>query len=210
MTQERYQLFRIVVGAIVLLFDTLPSDALARLLHLEKGEMDRLLGPLGSVIHIPERHNIRLFHPSFRDFLIDPARCIGPRFLIDEPESHMNIFISCRNLMSTGLQRDICSLKRPGVLTHEISKIIIRDHLSPDIQYACSHWVHHVKECQTKALGIGSGVGNRILEFFQTHLLHWLEVLSLIQKLSEGVLALQMLQNIIKVSLLLTISDCCI
>lgn len=203
-------LFKDIVGVIVLPFDALPPGSLPGLLSLRMYTIRFLLGSLDSVMDVTGEENIRLLHPSLRDFLTDNTRCIDPRFLINESSTHTHISLDCMNLMSKNLRKDICDLHGCGVLTHEIDDIIMQNHLLPDIRYPCSHWVNHLKECQTKDLEIGSTVGLRILACFRKNFLHWLEVLSLIHKVSEGVLVLDIPQNIIAVSLLPTISDFCI
>lgn len=121
--------------------------------------------------------------------------------------THRDIFLSCLTLMLTSLRRDTCNLQRPGVLSREIDDTITRQHLSPDLQYACSNWVYHLKECQTE---VNSHVGDRLLKFFHTNFLHWLEALSLMQKIPTGLLALGMLQNIITVSFFAALPNHCI
>jgi hypothetical protein len=79
--EDRILDFKRIVGTIVLLYDPLGASALAHLLDLCDGDVDRVLRPLHSVFNISRASDgkidctmpITLFHLSFRDFLIDPA-----------------------------------------------------------------------------------------------------------------------------------------
>ncbi|KAM0416729.1 hypothetical protein ACHAPD_005664, partial [Fusarium lateritium] len=71
----------------------------------------------------------------------------------------------------------------------------IPDPLAP-IRYSCVHWVDHLKNSQPQGgLGRHELQDNGIVrEFFQTKYLNWLEALSLLCRVPEGVLAVQNLE----------------
>src|SRR5437667_15781 len=66
--------FRTVVGSIVLLAEPLSTSSLARLLDIPKSVIDRRLMSLHSVLSVlaSAESPVRMFHLSFRDFLVDP------------------------------------------------------------------------------------------------------------------------------------------
>jgi len=188
--------FRQVVGSIVIIFDVMTTENLANLLCLRVWEVKTALGSLRSVLNIPkdESQPVRIFHPSFRDFLLDQQRCSDRGFWIDEKERHIDLFQRCLELMSKRLQQDICGIREPGVLITEISKDMIQSVITADLRYACRYWVYHFQQ------GNSVEEDNRILQFLSQHLLHWLEVLTLVGELSEGVLVIASLEKILKVS----------
>ena len=53
--EELLELFREIVGSIVILFDPLPTAALARLLDKPKEEVDQTLNDLYSVLEVAQR-----------------------------------------------------------------------------------------------------------------------------------------------------------
>ena len=57
--------------------------------------------------------------------------------------------------------------------------------LPAELQYACLYWVRHIQKGESQLQDDGE-----VHVFLQKHLLHWLEALSLMQKISDGVLAL--------------------
>jgi hypothetical protein len=77
---------------------------------------------------------------------------------------------------------------------------------SPDplegLQYCCVYWVQHLQKSDAKLYDYG-----QVHKFLQKHLLHWLEALGWIGKISEGVLAILSLEAQISVSFLYDISS---
>ncbi|KAK4643732.1 hypothetical protein QC761_0070940 [Podospora bellae-mahoneyi] len=182
--------FRGVVGPIVLLAQPLSVLSLARLLGLEPEDIHALLNSLHSVLDIPSEDNapVRLFHLSFRDFLVDPAKRATNEFWIDEAECHKMLAERCIQVMGQHLKRDICGLKAPGKLRLEVDQQTVNAHLPPELQYACQYWVHHLKESKHNIEDNGP-----VHTFLTGYLLHWLEVLSLLGRLSDGVLLIKTL-----------------
>ena len=198
--QEREELcetLRTTLGTIAILFSPLPALSLARLLQMPNEDVDQTLDDLHSILDIPEDQSrpVRLHHPSFRDFLLDKARCNDPQFLVDEKEAHGALATFCLQLMSERLERDICDLHSPGALAREVQQERIDQRLPAELQYACLYWVQHVQKSEALLQDDG-----QVHVFLQKHFLHWLEALSLMRKTSEGILALISLDSIDAVS----------
>ncbi|KAK4078309.1 uncharacterized protein Triagg1_3325 [Trichoderma aggressivum f. europaeum] len=187
--------FKKIVGTIVLLANPLSITSLASLLAIETEKIDNQLDMLHSVLDIPLNPDvpIRLFHLSFRDFLIDKENRDVNSFWVDEQETHQIIMLRCLELLSTdNLQKDICDLRRPGALRLEIEQERIDTHFPPEMQYACLYWVYHLKES-------GGTVRDhdQVHYFLIRHLLHWIEALSLLGRISESVSMLDSLLDIV-------------
>ncbi|KAL7914210.1 vegetative incompatibility protein HET-E-1 [Trichoderma velutinum] len=177
--------FKEIVGTIVLLATPLSVTSLARLLATDIEKIDNQLDLLHSVLNIPLSPDapIRLFHLSFRDFLINRENCGINPFWVDEQGTHKEVMIRCLKLLSTNnLRKDICDLRRPGTLRSEIEQENIDTHIPPEMQYACLYWVHHLKES-------GGTIRDRdqVHAFLIRHLLHWIEALSLLGRIPESV-----------------------
>jgi len=140
--------FRQIVGSIVIIADVMTIKNLANLLCLRIGEVKEALDSLRSVLNIPkdESQPVRIFHPSFRDFLLDKQRCSDHGFWINEKERHIDLFRHCLELMSKHLRQNICDIRVPGVLITEISNDIIQSAITADLQYACCYWVYHFQQ----------------------------------------------------------------
>ena len=81
------------------------------------------------------------------------------------------------------------------MLRSELDQQTINAHLPPEVQYACQYWVHHLKESKHNIEDDGP-----VHTFLTNHLLHWLEVLSLLGRLSDGVLLIRTLLHAAQVS----------
>jgi len=184
-------------GAIILLFSPLSVFSLAALLHVHGDDIIQTLDDLHSILDIPEDRArlIRLHHPSFRDFLLSKERCGDPKFWVDEKQAHRTLANNCIQLLSEKLRRDICGLSSPGALATEVQQERIKQCLPAELQYACLYWVQHIQKSHTQLQDDGE-----VHVFLQKHFLHWLEALSLLRKISDGILALISLDSINAVS----------
>lgn len=208
------QRFRQVVGVIVLSFDSLSSWSIKCLLEdkcthgkFNHKVVNDILNRLRSVLYIPEGADsvVTVVHTSFRDFLIDPARCTETEFQIKEEEGHERLFHRCIAVMEKVLGKNICNLESPGtriVKSREKadgSEVVdtsdIFECIAPHVRYACRFWVDHLLQVKNK-----SKLFEVALRFLRGHFLHWLEALGLIGKISEGITAITSLESNSKVS----------
>lgn len=130
------RLFGQVLGPVVLSFDPLSADALSRLLSVSRREKDALRD-LHSLLSVPKDGDdpIQALHLSFPQFLLDPERC-PVEFLIDHKKTHTNLVERYLESMSKILTKDICDLKMPGALAHEVDWSTINDCIPSHVQYA--------------------------------------------------------------------------
>ena len=199
--QERkkwYKLQRQTIGAIVLLFSPLSAFSLASLLNIQGEAIIQTLHDLHSILDIPKDRfcPLRLHHPSFRDFLLHKHRC-GKHLYIDERQAHQALADNCIQLMSTSLTKDICGVTLPGTLVTNVEPSRIDQRVSLEVKYTCLYWIQHLQKSNTQLYD-----NDQVHQFLQVHLLHWLEVLGWIGKISEGILAILSLEAQIQVSLL--------
>jgi hypothetical protein len=134
-------------------------------------------------------------HPAFRNPPLNEDRCTDSNFWVDEKQAHRALAESCIRLMSTALKQDICDQHTPGVLVTNVESRKVEQSLPPDVQYACLYWVQHLQRS-----GIRLRDDDQVHQFLQAHFLHWLEALSWMRKISEGILAIISLESIALVS----------
>jgi hypothetical protein len=196
---ELCDMLRITLGSVVVLLSPLSAFSLSTLLHLPKEHVDQTLDDLHAILDIPEdpTRPLRLHHPSFRDFLLNKDRCTDLNFQVDTKQAHRTMADKCIRLMSTALKQDICDQRAPGVLVADVESVRVEQCLRPEIQYACLYWVQHLQKCSD-----GLHDNDQIHRFLLVHLLHWLEALSWMRKISEGIVAITSLETIALVSLL--------
>jgi hypothetical protein len=196
--EEHCDMLRYVVGSIVVLLSPLSAECLVALLDVAEEEVSQTLEDLHAILNIPQdpTQPLRLHHPSFRDFLLDKKRCGDDSFWVDESSTHEKLASRCLALMSApdGLRQDICGLSQPGALRSEIGEETVASSLPPELQYACRYWVEHVERSQQSIFD-----GDAVHVFLQTHLLHWLEAMSLMEETEQCVRLLARLQALIAV-----------
>ena len=197
-----------VVGSIVTLFDVLSVTALGDLLSLGGRAIEDILDSLGSVLNIPSdtKEPIQLLHPSFRDFLLDKARCEDNRFHVRKETVHTYLAIRCQDVLRENLRKDICNLESPDFSPQEISKHILDHFLPKYVQYACQYWIEHlacacsVDTSPQQRSQLGLCDNGKIHDFFKGHFLYWLEAMSIMGKMHEMVLMMKKLLAMLKVS----------
>ena len=192
--QEVYSRFRLVVGAVLLVFNPLSRKTLSELLKKcnTPSRISNALRSLHSVLLIPdsEAYPIRTVHKSFPDFLTDPRRCKDERFFIDPPVYHIDILFSCLDLMKERLRKNICGLNGCTPLG-DVKDLPDRKkaRIGDALEYACRFWTKHLLEIRSGGPHVEQ-VKAAMDEFFTAHLLFWIEVLSLTGHLNVGVYAL--------------------
>jgi hypothetical protein len=108
--EELYNTLREILGNIIILSSPLSANALATLLHIPKEDVAQALEDLHSILDIPKDPAcpLRLYHPSFRDFLLEKNRCSDLHFWVDERQAHRTLADDCIRLMSNSLGQDVC------------------------------------------------------------------------------------------------------
>jgi len=195
--RKLYSMLRNVLGSIVILLSPLSAHSLSRLLKIPKEDINQTLDDLHAILYIPKdpTHPLRLHHPSFHDFLLNKGRCKDPNFQVDDEQAHRKLAASCIQLMSFSLTQDICSVCRPGTLVADVEKSQVQQYLPPEVQYACLYWIQHLQKSSAHLRD-----NDQVHQFLQEHLLHWVEALGWMRKVSEGIHAIASLESITTVN----------
>ena len=193
-----HQEFRMIVGSIVSLAEPLSRRSLADLLNISPDIIALRLRPLHSVLRIPTDLDtpIRTLHLSFNEFLLSDQLRSEP-FGVNAQATHRMLVSQCLRLLSGpgGLQENLCKLEYPGQPRREVDLTTIDDRLSPAFQYACQYWIQHVRHGEVEIQD-----QDDVHIFLQKHFLHWLEAMSLINRLAEVVEQIRILQSLVLVS----------
>ncbi|KAF3917689.1 hypothetical protein AA313_de0209527 [Arthrobotrys entomopaga] len=155
---------------------------------MDEHEIEEHVKQCGSFLVIQNK-TIFFVHQSSKDFLDGKigTKLIMPGGLV---ENHRTIAWRCLMRLSKDLKMDFCDLKEPGFSVSDISEEQT-NRLIP-LDYACSHWVSHVK-----AIKLFRHDENLIWGFLKTHLLHWLEVLLLVGASAEITSLLMDLESLV-------------
>ena len=194
-----FRQFRQIVGLIIVLSEALSATTLARLLHIKTETITARLLALHSVLDVPDENDspIRLLHLSFRDFLLDPGRCHNLQLRVDEQQANSELFRCCLRIMNQHLKEDMCDLRYPGwaCKTGSVGSNVIDQCIAPELKYSCRHWITHLQASEIKVCD-----NDEVHLFLKTHFLHWLETLSLLGYISDGIQAVKILESMTTVS----------
>jgi hypothetical protein len=184
---------RTVLGTIAVLSASLAAPSIAALLDLPANNVPHILSDLHSIVDITDdvAEPVRLHHASFRDFLLDSARCTDTRFWVNEEQMHASLAEHCLCVLFDNLQQDICDLRDATLIIDGIDDAVLAVHLPSHLCYACLYWVDHIRRSGSKAQFL-----KQVDSFSQKHLLHWLEVVSLLRKLADAVDMLFQLEDL--------------
>ncbi|KAK1974645.1 LOW QUALITY PROTEIN: WD40-repeat-containing domain protein [Colletotrichum cereale] len=153
--------------------------------------LEEIIGTCGSLLTLREGV-VYFVHQSAKEFLLkNESERIYPHGVTQE-----NRTIASRSIqvMSRTLRRDVYNLRAPGFPIGQV-KPPEPDPLAP-ARYSCVYWVNHLadgnpagqeqrsQDPQDRSLQNGGPV----YTFLRHHYLHWLEALSLLRVVSEGIL----------------------
>ncbi|KAF3146528.1 hypothetical protein TWF594_003314 [Orbilia oligospora] len=207
---ETQRLCSLILSTVAVVYRPLHLEEISVLLQFPKdmsrkpGVVRKLVDQCGSFFTIRESY-IYIIHQSAMDFL--SAKGIELLLLNNEwkTESHRMIFSQSLKVLSNTLRRDIYNLKEPDFITKNVS---IPD---PDplvsIRYSCVYWIDHFSLAEPSKSDDNSREEKGILGFLKVHFLHWLEALSLIGKIQEGIRGILLLESITEAKKNLDIHD---
>ncbi|KAK8210425.1 hypothetical protein IWZ01DRAFT_570786 [Phyllosticta capitalensis] len=198
-TDKNLERFHEIIGSIAALKEPLSAKDLAKTLSRQLAEVERFVKAFKAVLVVPEGLGVvRLFHPSFRDFLFDKERhakayALASKqgrlaldreaFSVDEKEANCRLFDHCLHAMNSLLKKDICKLREPGASAAEIQIDDLNACIPAHLRYACMYWITHFISGELSS----SVAQEKLLQFVEEHFLHWVEAMSCLRNVSEAV-----------------------
>jgi hypothetical protein len=170
---------REVLGSLVLVQEPLTSSALAQLLEFGTPRVNDVLGRAAAVVVLKRGEPVRLFHPSFRDFITDRTRCKDDVLHVNIGQQHLRLALCCLKLMNSCLTYDICDIRNPGIANRDVQNRV-DEKVTEALRYACRHWVAHLISIDPALVTEQPELLEALRSFCQEHLLHWIEVFSLL------------------------------
>ncbi|KAI5862276.1 WD40-repeat-containing domain protein [Durotheca rogersii] len=185
-----------VLGSVVLVARPLSARTLAALLSMDEDEVYDLLWRFRLVLAVTADRDapVRPLHKSFGDFVCGKAPSDLDSPQVGAAETHGMLASKCIDRMKSkenGLRKDMCNLGDYGKPREEIDPATIAEAIPPDLEYACVHWVHHLRRSGRFALPKGV-----IFDFLACYFLYWLEVLNLIGAADESLPLIHVLQSL--------------
>jgi hypothetical protein len=127
-----------------------------------------------------ERKSIKIRHKAYKDYLIDSNRCT----LFDDAfhgNAHRKMIILCLKIMQQELKFNICGLKSSYRMNNQVEDkdSLIQKRIPSYLAYACQYWADHLRSI-TAIEKRDTEIVSLLRNFLNSHLLYWLEVLSLL------------------------------
>jgi hypothetical protein len=181
------QRLQTVVAVIVLAQTPLDIQALATLSDVDVEDFRIVVGQLSSLL-ADSTSGVRVFHPSFPDFVSDAARCRDPRFRVVPLVDHGIIALRCLLLMNEHLRYNMCNLADHTVANEDVESLdqVLCENVSDAMRYAVCFWCTHL----TASDSTNGSLLDALEEFCRRHLFHWVEVLSLMKQVPRAETAL--------------------
>ena len=178
------EIFNMVAGCIVLARIPLTCHDLEKLLDEVKTDVIKfILNKLKPVISNDDENGLQVTYQSFAEFLKDSTRSTKT-FVIDQIKQSKRLSLGCMRVMNdkAGLRFNICNMKTSHVFNDQILDLAthIKTTIPSHLLYACCFWAQHLQDIPKQYpdhLFTAS-----VHKFAHTHLLHWLEVLSVINE----------------------------
>jgi hypothetical protein len=156
------------------------------------------IGLCGSFLTLKEQ-TVYFVHQSAKDFLLEKAS--DKIFPSGREEVHYTIFSRSLEAMSRTLRRDIYGLDAPGFPIDEVRQPQW-DPLAA-VRYSCVHWVDHLYDVDSRRSKYEDDLQDKgkVDKFVREKYIYWLEALSLLRGISDGVLSIVKLESLLQVSL---------
>jgi hypothetical protein len=203
LTQDERKTLDKVLGAIVVARDPLRYCDLQKLMGVPDAMMQFIVGKLGPVVSMSGSDGrLRVCHQSFTDFILDDKR--SACFAVDHATQSMNLARACLQQMNDGLRFNILGLATSHHFNAEIPDLESRINatISTSLIHSSCFWAEYLQDCVEKGVH-DRDVLRELKVFLYEHLLHWLEVLSLIQHVPLATRSLLLARRWIAVSVTL-------
>ncbi|KAK4458987.1 hypothetical protein QBC42DRAFT_232749 [Cladorrhinum samala] len=204
---DDHELCNQILSVAVLVHRPLSLDEFTSLVKLPHGvsedfeDLEQIISLCGSFLTIRERI-VYFVHQSAKDFLLgrtsesrDPQDVPKWVFPLDEEAVNSKILSSSIQAMSKVLRRDMYGLSALGVMIDEV-RIKDPDPLAA-VRYSCVYWIHHLCDLISSTNSEQDVLQDDgiIHTFFNTKYLYWLEALSLLKAMPDGIKAVRQLQH---------------
>ncbi|KAH6707609.1 hypothetical protein BKA61DRAFT_420165, partial [Leptodontidium sp. MPI-SDFR-AT-0119] len=151
-----------------------------------------IIGLCGSLLTL-RGSTIYFVHQSAKDFLLKKAS--DDIFPSGVRDIHSIILSRSLQVMSKILRRDVYNLSAPGISIDQVKQP------DPDplaaVRYSCLYWVDHLLDCNTRGSANDDlKDGGSTYSFLFQSFLYWLEALSLMRSLSDGIVMIKKLENL--------------
>jgi hypothetical protein len=191
---------KLVLGSIIIAKNPLRIKDLTELLGVKDALLNSIIGQLSPILSISNASYLHICHQSVADFLLDSGR--SQDLWVDPQLYSLHFAGSCLKLMNTKLKFNFFDLKTSYILNKDIPEL--NDHIksvkSTALDHASYFWASYLQKDCDKILQLE--VQAAVEKFLMVHLLHWLEIMSLMGTVNHAAQLLLSAANWSKVSII--------
>jgi hypothetical protein len=194
--RHRKSITNSVLYVVVTALNPLSMQTIAALLNEDHVAVYAALRRLGAVIAVPNEPDsdtpVLPFHASFPDFLHDQARS-GTHY-ISEINAHRHMLWWCLTVLDSSpvFKQDICNISNAGIHVSTISPSPLET-IPKDVAYSCIYWLVHLQQILDSG-PLDEREDSQVMAIFDRHILHWIECMSLLEKLEDAVQLLRQIK----------------
>ncbi|KAK3364018.1 hypothetical protein B0T25DRAFT_587633 [Lasiosphaeria hispida] len=187
-------------------------------LRYETADLKRIVDMCGSFLTLVDNY-VYPIHQSAKDYLVSDT-AIDKIFPSGKQAVQRSIVDRSIAAMENTLRRDVYQLVHPGALIRDVEARPPTPDPLLGVGYSCTYWIDHV--CETDKADLQGSrryrlanalerhitkskkrirIRDLIRTFFRNHFLHWLEALSLLGVVSNGVLSVARLRAMVEAPL---------
>jgi hypothetical protein len=198
---------RAILEVVIFARHPLTPRALSELLDFDLYELDAYLAAMVSVLVMSDATGaddvVRPLHRSFTDFVRQQGGCIHPSLTIDATIANAHLAEYCLAQLNKRLHFNMCDIRDPSLFNDEVENLEsqLGIHVPLTLRYSCNYWGVHYLEYVRSSLPQDVVVPMSLLEFCNNHLLHWIELLSLLCGLNDTLGVLPMLLAALQVTI---------
>ena len=190
---------KLVLGSIIIAKNPLRIKDLTELLGVKDALLNSIIAQLSPILSMSNTCYLHICHQSVADFLLDSER--SQDLWVDPQFYSLCLARSCLKLMNAKLKFNFFDLKTSHVLNKDIPEL--NDHInsvkSTALDHACYFWASYLQKGCNKVLELE--VQAAVENFLMVHLLHWLEIMSLMGTVNHAAQLLLSVANWSQVSI---------
>ena len=175
---------KLILGSIIIAKNPLRIKDLTELLGVKDAFLNSIIGQLSPILSISDTSYLHVCHQSVADFLLDSER--SQDLWVDHQFYSLCFAGSCLKLMNAKLKFNFFDLKTSYILNRDIPEL--SDHIksvkSTALYHASYFWASYLQKGCDKILQLE--VQAAIEKFLMVHLLHWLEIMSVMGMINHA------------------------
>jgi hypothetical protein len=184
---KRRERIQLLLSTIVVAMEPLPVTVIVSMfpIPVSSKTIQKDVDSLRSILIGPAHQSstpVRVLHASLPDFLQE--RCADSRFRVNSVEHHKRMALRCLEILNTGLRKNMCSITDPSVPNSEVPGLeqALATVAPDELRYAAKYWCAHLTAALVSNEDMSELLGC-LDDFCSKHLLHWLELMSLLNEL---------------------------